>query len=77
MLIPQPKRLKCQVTNDHDLLAEDLEQLVRDCKATVQIELGQAFPEDPQEQLWKAIGCWDANICGDTNSPKKMAMIYL
>ncbi|CAE7263660.1 ppdK [Symbiodinium natans] len=44
------------VKNDHELLPEDLERLVKDYKATVQLEMGESFPEDPQEQLWGAIG---------------------
>ena len=45
-----------KVTDDHELLPEDLEQLVSDYKTAVHLELGVPFPEDPEEQLWGAIG---------------------
>ena len=41
---------------DTDLNAADLKQLVEMFKKKVQDELGQGFPEDPEEQLWGAIG---------------------
>ncbi|CAE7299109.1 ppdK [Symbiodinium sp. CCMP2456] len=44
------------VKQDHELLAEDLEMLVKQYKACVQLELGEDFPEDPHKQLWGAVG---------------------
>ncbi|CAJ1394826.1 unnamed protein product [Effrenium voratum] len=44
------------VKQDHELLAEDLENLVMDYKARVHVEIGMDFPEGPHEQLWGAIG---------------------
>jgi pyruvate,orthophosphate dikinase len=41
---------------DTDLTAQDWKELVALFKKTIKDELGQAFPEDPQEQLWGAIG---------------------
>ena len=41
---------------DTDLTAGDWKELVALFKKTIQQELGQPFPEDPQEQLWGAIG---------------------
>ncbi|CAE7248931.1 ppdK [Symbiodinium microadriaticum] len=41
---------------DNELLTEDLENLTKAYKARVELELGREFPEDPQEQLWGAIG---------------------
>ncbi len=41
---------------DTQLNAEDLQQLVSAFKAAYLEQLGEAFPEDPQEQLWGAIG---------------------
>ena len=41
---------------DTDLTAADWKELVAQFKATIKQELGQPFPEDPQEQLWGAIG---------------------
>ncbi|CAK9082651.1 Pyruvate [Durusdinium trenchii] len=44
------------VKQDCELLAEDLEKLVKSYKTVVQLELGEEFPEDPKAQLWGAIG---------------------
>ena len=41
---------------DTDLTAEDWKELVAQFKATIREALDQDFPEDPQEQLWGAIG---------------------
>eukprot|EP00931_Biecheleriopsis_adriatica_P098729 TRINITY_DN7280_c0_g1_i2.p1 TRINITY_DN7280_c0_g1~~TRINITY_DN7280_c0_g1_i2.p1 ORF type:complete len:929 (+),score=213.26 TRINITY_DN7280_c0_g1_i2:185-2788(+) len=41
---------------DHELPAEDLETLVAVYKDRVHEELGEPFPEDPQKQLWGAMG---------------------
>ena len=41
---------------DTDLSAADWKDLVAQFKASIKQELGQPFPEDPQEQLWGAIG---------------------
>jgi len=43
-------------TLDTDLTAGDWKELVTAFKAAIKEHLGQAFPEDPQEQLWGAIG---------------------
>ncbi len=44
------------VTQDTDLDADDLKTLVEAYKKLVQDELGRPFPQDPEEQLWGAIG---------------------
>src|SRR5277367_2412320 len=44
------------VTIDTALGAEDWRAVVADYKAEVQRELGRPFPQDPQGQLWGAIG---------------------
>jgi len=44
------------VTLDKDLEADDLKLLVENYKRTVLTELGIAFPQDPEDQLWGAIG---------------------
>jgi pyruvate,orthophosphate dikinase len=44
------------VNLDTELTADDLKQLVTLFKHKVRESLGQAFPDDPQEQLWGAIG---------------------
>jgi pyruvate, orthophosphate dikinase len=41
---------------DTDLSAGDWKVLIARYKAIVERELGKAFPQDPQEQLWGAIG---------------------
>ena len=41
---------------DTDMKTEDLKKLCEEFKAKVQEVLGQPFPDDPQEQLWGAIG---------------------
>src|SRR5579859_1878781 len=43
-------------TLDTDLNADDLEQLVARYKARVEEERGEPFPQDPNAQLWGAIG---------------------
>ena len=43
-------------TLDTDLSADDWKILVGKYKATVQEELGKPFPQDPNDQLWGAIG---------------------
>jgi pyruvate, orthophosphate dikinase len=43
------------VHEDTDLDAEDLKGLVKEYKSLIQGELGQNFPQDPMEQLWRAI----------------------
>jgi len=54
-LLEQKKEQK-GVHLDTDLTAADWKELVAQFKATIKEELGQPFPEDPQEQLWGAIG---------------------
>ncbi len=41
---------------DTDITASELKALVKEFKATVLKVLGQAFPDDPYEQLWGSIG---------------------
>jgi pyruvate, orthophosphate dikinase len=41
---------------DTDMTAEDWEEVVAQFKRVVQRQLGKAFPTDPKEQLWGAIG---------------------
>jgi pyruvate, orthophosphate dikinase len=45
---------------DTDLVADDWVNLVERYKKSVQGETGAPFPQDPQEQLWGAIGA----VCG-------------
>lgn len=41
---------------DTELTADDLRELVAEFKAAIRERKGVTFPEDPQEQLWGAIG---------------------
>ena len=43
-------------SQDTDLTAEDWKEVVRGYLKSVEQELGKPFPQDPQEQLWGAIG---------------------
>jgi pyruvate, orthophosphate dikinase len=49
-------KLDLGVTLDTELRAEDWMKVVDGFKEVVRRELGQPFPQDPQEQLWGAIG---------------------
>ena len=54
-ILEQHKR-DMDVTEDTDITADGWKQIVGQYKELVQRELGKPFPEDPQEQLWGAIG---------------------
>jgi len=54
-LLEQKKEVK-GVHLDTDLSADDWKELVAEFKAAIKAELGVEFPEDPQAQLWGAIG---------------------
>ncbi len=45
-----------KITNDTAITADGWKEIVGDYKELVQRTLGKPFPEDPQEQLWGAIG---------------------
>jgi pyruvate,orthophosphate dikinase len=49
-------KLDLGVTLDTELKADDWQEIVAGYKDLVQRELGKPFPQDPQEQLWGAIG---------------------
>ena len=53
------------VTVDTDLDAGDWEKVVADYKAVVERELGQDFPQDPNDQLWGAVGAVFASWMND------------
>ncbi|HTY54234.1 MAG TPA: pyruvate, phosphate dikinase [Candidatus Binataceae bacterium] len=44
------------VTEDLDLTVDDLKQLVNDFRELIRSRVGRDIPQDPQEQLWEAIG---------------------
>lgn len=54
-IMEQHKR-DMDITEDTDITAEGWKQIVVQYKELVQRDLGRPFPEDPQEQLWGAIG---------------------
>ena len=54
-IMEQHKR-DVNVTEDTDITAEGWKSVVAKYKEMVERELGKPFPEDPQEQLWGAIG---------------------
>jgi pyruvate,orthophosphate dikinase len=54
--ILERKKKKRGVTLDTELTALDLKELVATFKTAIRERTGHAFPEDPWEQLWGAIG---------------------
>jgi len=55
---------------DTDLTADDLRELVAEFKDTIRKRKGVEFPEDPEEQLWGAIGA----VFGSWNNDR--AIVY-
>jgi pyruvate,orthophosphate dikinase len=53
------------VTVDTDLSAADWEKVVAEYKAVVERQLGQPFPQDPQDQLWGAVSAVFASWMND------------
>ena len=53
------------VTVDTDLSAKDWEKVVADYKQVVERNLGHAFPQDPKDQLWGAVGAVFASWMND------------
>ena len=49
-------KLRCGVFDDTGLTGDDLETLVDTYKQIVLEESGEAFPQDPDDQLWGAVG---------------------
>ncbi len=56
---------RLDVTVDTALSADDWEAVVGDYKRAVETELGEAFPQDPQAQLWGAVGAVFASWMND------------
>ncbi len=54
--ILERKKEACGVSEDTDLPAAALREIVAEYKAEIRDKLGIAFPDDPWEQLWAAIG---------------------
>src|SRR5882757_8964556 len=56
---------RLDVTVDTALSADDWEAVVRDYKQAVESDLGEPFPQDPQAQLWGAVGAVFASWMND------------
>ena len=56
---------RLMVSVDTALKADDWEEVVRDYKRAVERDLGRPFPQDPQDQLWGAIGAVFASWMND------------
>jgi pyruvate,orthophosphate dikinase len=56
---------RLQASVDTDLTADDWEAVVADYKKAVQSDLGHAFPQDPHDQLWGAVGAVFASWMND------------
>ena len=56
---------RLDVTVDTALSAEDWERVVAEYKQVVARELGHDFPQDPQDQLWGAVGAVFASWMND------------
>jgi pyruvate,orthophosphate dikinase len=59
------KKDQLSVTVDTALDAEDWEEVVAEYRRAVERELGSPFPQDPQAQLWGAIGAVFASWMND------------
>ena len=67
-LLARKKRAR-GVTDDTELTAEDLQDLVGQFKDEIRRQRGVPFPEDPVEQLWGAIGA----VFGSWNNDRAAA----
>ena len=54
--IIEEKKVAKGIEQDTEFSAEDLQELVAAFKALIQERVGVPFPDDPQDQLWGAIG---------------------
>ncbi len=54
--IIESAKKKRKVKNDLDLTAADWKEIVKQFKAIIRTKTGKAFPQDPQKQLWGALG---------------------
>ena len=67
-IIEHKKKLK-HVHLDTDLTAEDLKDLVKLFKKAIKNNTGKEFPEDPEEQIWGAVGA----VFGSWNNDRAIA----
>ncbi|MEW6061575.1 MAG: pyruvate, phosphate dikinase [Bacteroidota bacterium] len=68
-VIIEHKKKSKQVHLDTDLTTEDLKDLVQLFKKAIKEHTGKDFPEDPEEQLWGAIGA----VFGSWNNERAIA----
>ncbi|MEW5798338.1 MAG: pyruvate, phosphate dikinase [Bacteroidota bacterium] len=68
-VIIEHKKKSKQVQLDTDLTAEDLKDLVQLFKKAIKENTGKEFPEDPEEQLWGAVGA----VFGSWNNERAIA----
>ena len=68
-VILERKKKARRVRFDTELSADDLKELVAEFKAEIKAKLGKEFPEEPQEQLWGAIGA----VFGSWNNDRAIA----
>ncbi|NOQ85863.1 MAG: pyruvate, phosphate dikinase [Deltaproteobacteria bacterium] len=54
-ILEEKKKIR-KASDDTDLTADDLKELVAEFKDAIKKRTGKDFPEDPKEQLWLAIG---------------------
>ncbi|HEV8718072.1 MAG TPA: pyruvate, phosphate dikinase [Candidatus Binatia bacterium] len=64
--IIEDKKAARGIELDTEFTADDLRELVAEFKALIQDKLHLTFPQDPQEQLWGAIGA----VFGSWNNPR-------
>jgi pyruvate, orthophosphate dikinase len=67
--ILERKKQERGIKLDTELTADDLKELVREFKEAIREHRGMAFPEDPPEQLWGAIGA----VFGSWNNDRAIA----
>ncbi|NUN69521.1 MAG: pyruvate, phosphate dikinase [Bacteroidetes bacterium] len=67
--IIEHKKKARKIHLDTDLTTEDLKDLVRLFKKAIKQNTGKDFPEDPEEQLWGAIGA----VFGSWNNERAIA----
>ncbi len=67
-IIEHKKKAK-HVHLDTDLTAEDLKDLVKLFKKAIKNNTGKEFPEDPEEQIWGAVGA----VFGSWNNDRAIA----
>ncbi|MDY6853541.1 MAG: pyruvate, phosphate dikinase [Thermodesulfobacteriota bacterium] len=68
-IILEEKKEKKKVALDYELSANDLKELVAEFKIEIKKRLNIDFPEDPLEQLWRAIG----SVFSSWNNPRAIA----